>query len=339
MQKILVTGGCGYIGSHTVVELLNKSYDVVIIDDLSNSDGSALEGIRKITGREIVHYPISVNDKKGLQEFFIKEGKIDAVIHFAAFKAVNESVENPLMYYQNNIGGLITLLEVLKENDCQRMIFSSSCSVYGNASEFPVSEKTPLGEIQSPYARTKLMAEQILEDLCKTEPLFSSIILRYFNPAGAHISNNIGESPTVNASNLVPVITETAIGKRKEFTVFGNDYDTRDGSCIRDYIHVSDIASAHVCAVDHILKTMHQPNYDIFNLGSAHGNTVLEVISTFEKVNNILPAFRIGPRRVGDVISIYADNSKAREILSWSPQFDLDQIVRTAWAWEKKRQA
>lgn len=334
--KILVTGGCGYIGSHTVVELIKKGYEVVIIDDLSNSDGSALEGIEEITGIRIKCHNINVGDEVALEQFFSGE-KIDAIIHFAAFKAVNESVDQPLKYYDNNIAGLLTLLKVMKNNGCHKLIFSSSCSVYGNAAELPVDENTPLGEIESPYARTKLMGEQILSDLAKSDQNSDFIALRYFNPAGAHLSNKIGESPTINASNLVPVITETAIGKRKNFTVFGNDYNTSDGTCVRDYIHVSDIGAAHACAVDLLMEKGKKSNFDLINLGSATGNTVMEVIHAFENVNNIFPEYEIGPRRPGDVISIYADNRKAVELLKWKPVYDLNDIVRTAWEWEKKR--
>lgn len=337
MPKILVTGGCGYIGSHTIVELLAKGYDVVSIDDLSNSDGSALQGIFEITGKEIKNYPVNIGSAPDLIRFFEKEGPIDVVIHFAAYKAVYESVQFPLTYYKNNISGLINLMEVMKSFDCNHLIFSSSCSVYGDSEELPVSELTPLGSIQSPYARTKLMGEQILEDCTLADKTLKVISLRYFNPAGAHLSNHIGESPTVNASNLVPVITENAIGKRSGITVFGNDYPTSDGTCVRDYIHVSDIGEAHALAVDYVLNSMEVDNYEVFNLGSAKGNTVLEVIDTFQKVNNVTLNYNIGPRREGDVIAVYADNKKATEKLHWNPELNLEDIVRTAWEWEKKR--
>ena len=248
MGKILVTGGCGYIGSHTIVELIQLGYEVVCIDDLSNSDGSAIAGIESITGVKVKNTKISVGDSVALQTFFKEEGPIEAVIHFAAFKAVNESVIFPLKYYQNNLASLLALIETMKSYHCNNLIFSSSCSVYGDAETLPVNEQTTLGVIQSPYARTKLIGEEILQDCCLADPEFKVIALRYFNPAGAHISNFIGESPTINASNLVPVITETAIGKRQEMSVFGDDYPTRDGTCIRDYIHVSDIGSAHAIA-------------------------------------------------------------------------------------------
>ncbi|MFZ1356848.1 MAG: UDP-glucose 4-epimerase GalE, partial [Saprospiraceae bacterium] len=238
MGKILVTGGCGYIGSHTIVELIQLGYEVVCIDDLSNSDGSAIAGIESITGVKVKNTKISVGDSVALQTFFKEEGPIEAVIHFAAFKAVNESVTFPLKYYQNNLASLLVLIETMKSYHCNNLIFSSSCSVYGDAETLPVNEQTTLGVIQSPYARTKLIGEEILKDCCIADPEFKVIALRYFNPAGAHISNFIGESPTINASNLVPVITETAIGKRQEMSVFGDDYPTRDGTCIRDYIHV-----------------------------------------------------------------------------------------------------
>lgn len=337
MSRILVTGGCGYIGSHTIVELLAKGYDVVSIDNLSNSDGSALNGILEITGKEIKNYAINIGSAPDLIRFFEKEGPIDVVIHFAAFKAVNESVQFPVSYYKNNISGLINLMEVMKSFNCNHLIFSSSCSVYGDSKALPVSELTPLGSIQSPYARTKLIGEQILEDCTLADKSLKVISLRYFNPAGAHKSNQIGESPTVNASNLVPVITETAIGKRNETTVFGNDYPTKDGTCVRDYIHVSDIGEAHALAVDYVINSMDTVNYEVFNLGSAKGNTVLEVIDAFQKVNGIPLNYRIGPRREGDVIAIYADNKKAMDNLDWHPEFNLEDIVKSAWEWEKKR--
>jgi len=337
MGKILVTGGCGYIGSHTIVELIQLGYEVVCIDDLSNSDGSAIEGIESITGVKVKNTKISVGDSVALETFFKEEGPIEAVIHFAAFKAVNESVIFPLKYYQNNLASLLVLIETMKDYHCNNLIFSSSCSVYGDAETLPVNEQTALGVIQSPYARTKLIGEEILQDCCLADPEFKVIALRYFNPAGAHISNFIGESPTINASNLVPVITETAIGKRFEMSVFGDDYPTRDGTCIRDYIHVSDIGSAHAIAIEYMRDRMGTTNFDIFNLGSANGNTVLEVIHAFEKSNGLSPKFKIVPRRAGDVIAIYADNRKALDLLNWKIKHNLEDIVRTAWEWEKKR--
>ncbi len=337
MSKILVTGGCGYIGSHTVVELIEAGFEVICVDDLSNSDGSALHGIKAITGKDVTFYKYDIGDTDKMQEVFDREGRIDGIIHFAAFKAVNESVQFPLKYYVNNVAGLISLLQLALKNRCNRFLFSSSCSVYGDADRLPVSESSPLGEIRSPYARTKLICEEILIDLASSGSTMKSIALRYFNPAGAHPSNEIGESPTINASNLVPVITETAIGKRPGFTVFGQDYDTRDGTCIRDYIHVSDIAAAHALAMKLLLKSHYTLPFDIYNLGSATGNTVLEVIDAFVRVNDIKPNYVIGPRRAGDVVAVYADNSKAKEQLGWKLRYNLDDIVRTAWNWEKKR--
>lgn len=337
MSKILVTGGCGYIGSHTIVELIESGFEVVCVDDLSNSDGSALQGIKAITGKDVTFYNYDAGDINRMQEVFTREGRIDGIIHFAAFKAVNESVQLPLKYYVNNVSGLANLLQTALKNGCNRFLFSSSCSVYGDADQLPVSESSPLGEIRSPYARTKLICEEILMDLASSGSPMKSIALRYFNPAGAHPSNEIGESPTINASNLVPVITETAIGKRPGFTVFGQDYDTRDGTCIRDYIHVSDIAAAHALATKLLLENHYTLPFDIYNLGSATGNTVLEVIDAFVRVNEIRPNHVIGPRRAGDVVAVYADNSKAREHLSWKLRYNLDDIVRTAWNWEKRR--
>lgn len=339
MSKVVVTGGCGYIGSHTIVELIRKGFDVICVDDLSNSDGSALQGIENITGQAVRFYQADAGDGAAMDSIMSKEGPVEGIVHFAAFKAVNESVHDPLKYYSNNVAGLISLLEVAIRHRCLRFIFSSSCSVYGDADVLPVSESSPLGEIRSPYARTKLICEDILRDIAASGSSLKSVALRYFNPAGAHPSNEIGESPTVNASNLVPVITETAVRKRERFTVFGDDYDTRDGTCIRDYIHVSDIAEAHALAMVLLLDSDYTPSFDLYNLGSACGNTVLEVIDTFSRVNQVYPDYEIGPRRDGDVIAVYADNSKAIHGLKWQPRYSLEDIVRTAWAWEKKRSA
>lgn len=336
MKTILVTGGCGYIGSHTIVELIQSGYQAISLDNLSNSNEKVLEGIEKITGKQVQNYRLDVNDKDGLRQLFSLH-KIDGVIHFAALKAVNESVHFPLSYYRNNIGGLIALLEVMEENHCRNFIFSSSCSVYGNSADVQVTETTPVAEPESPYARTKLMGEQILTDLSKADAEMQIVSLRYFNPAGAHPSNEIGESPTVNASNLVPVTTETAIGLRQSLTVFGSDYPTRDGTCIRDYIHVADIAQAHVLAMDFILSGRNTKNYEVFNLGTGNGNTVLEVLQTFEKVNQTKVNYVLGGRRDGDVIAIYANNEKAKNALGWHLNFSIDDIMRTAWQWEKKR--
>jgi len=339
MRKVIVTGGCGYIGSHTIVELIREGFDVVCVDDLSNSDGSALRGIENITGKTVRFYQADAGDSTAMDSIMSKEGPVNGIVHFAAFKAVNESVQDPLKYYSNNVAGLISLLEVAIRHQCLRFIFSSSCSVYGDAELLPVSESSPLGEIRSPYARTKLICEDILRDLAASGSPMKSVALRYFNPAGAHPSNEIGESPTINASNLVPVITETAIGKRERFTVFGDDYDTRDGTCIRDYIHVSDIAGAHALAMGLLLNPGYTLPFDLYNLGSARGNTVLEVIDTFSRINQVHPNYEIGPRRPGDVIAVYADNSKAKRQLAWQPRYSLEDIVRTAWAWEQKRSA
>jgi len=336
MGKILVTGGCGYIGSHTIVELVEHGFEVISVDNLSNSDEQVLTGIEKTTGIYVQNYAIDVNDRVGLDELFSKED-IEGVIHFAALKSVNESVNEPMLYYRNNVSGLINLIDVMQKHDCHRLIFSSSCSVYGNSKEVPVTEDTPLAEPESPYARTKLMGEQILRDMSGGQSGISTIALRYFNPAGAHPGNEIGESPTQNASNLVPVVTETAMGLRKEMTVFGEDYPTRDGTCIRDYIHVTDIAQAHVHALSYILESRNKSPFEIFNLGSGIGNTVLEVINSFQSVTGQSVPHLKGPRRAGDVISIYANNDRAKSALDWKPKYSLDDIMRTAWNWEKKR--
>lgn len=336
MGRILVTGGCGFIGSHTIVELINHGFEVVCIDNLSNSDNAVLDGIYAITGFRVKNYENSVTDRADLENIFHKEN-ITGVIHFAALKSVNESVHQPLLYYQNNIIGLITLLEVMEKFNCHHFIFSSSCSVYGNSLEIPVTEKTPLAEPESPYARTKLIGEQILRDIANSNSLLKSIALRYFNPAGSHPSILIGESPTNNATNLVPVVTKTAIGIASGMTVFGNDYPTRDGTCIRDYIHVSDIAAAHVLALKYLLDQKNQDKFEIFNLGTGVGNTVLEVIHSFEKLTGIKLNYQIGERRMGDVIEIYANNDKAKERLNWKINYNIDDIMQTAWEWELKR--
>lgn len=336
-KKILVTGGCGYIGSHTIVDLIEKGFQVICLDNLSNADESALEGIYEITGVRVTNYQVDLCDKKALATVFEKNPDIAGIIHFAALKSVGESVFNPLLYYHNNITGLINLLDCAKEHHIRHFIFSSSCSVYGNSDELPVTEATPLKEAESPYARTKQMGEDIIRDFTKVNSTFDAIILRYFNPAGAHDSALIGESPTNEANNLVPVITETAIGKRAGMTVFGDDYDTRDGSCIRDFIHVMDLADAHSKALQYILQEANDSNCEVFNLGTGDGVTVLEAIRAFESINNIQLNYQIGPRREGDVVAVYADRTAAYEKLGWEPQHSIESIMLSAWKWEQRR--
>lgn len=336
MKTVLVTGGAGYIGSHTCVELLNKNYNVIVADNLSNSRRESLDAVKKITGKEVTFYQADLCDKNAAENIFAKH-KIDATIHFAAFKAVNESVENPLMYYRNNLLSLINLLEIYSEKKLQNFLFSSSCSVYGDADDLPVTEKTLLKKAESPYGNTKQIGEEILSDVVKQNS-FSAIALRYFNPAGAHDSALIGEFPLQPPNNLVPVITQTAIGLRKSMTVFGGDYDTKDGSCVRDYIHVVDIARAHIIAIEHLLDGKNKNRFEIYNLGTGEGNTVLEAIQTFEKVNGVLLNYTVGPRREGDVVKVYADTKKAWNDLGWKTEKSLEDIMRSAWAWEKHLQ-
>ena len=333
--KILVTGGCGYIGSHTIVDLLEQGFDVISVDNLSNADTSALDGIEKITGVRVPNYPIDLVDEAATNRLFTEHPDIKGIIHFAALKAVGESVEQPLRYFKNNLNSLINILDQMAKRDIGHLIFSSSCSVYGNAEQLPVTEQTPLKEAESPYARTKQMGEQIIEDFARRYPKLKSILLRYFNPAGAHVSGFIGESPKNKANNLVPVITETGIGKRAEVVVFGNDYQTRDGSCIRDYIHVMDLAHAHTRALFYSMSDEQTNNTEIFNLGIGEGVTVLEAIHAFESVTKQPLNYRIGPRRPGDVVAIYANNEKAAQKLKWTPKRNIQDIMATAWAWEQ----
>lgn len=334
--KILVTGGCGYIGSHTIVDLLENGYEVVSVDNLSNADEQALEGIAQITGIRVRNHNIDLAERAPTLDFFKKEA-FTGVIHFAALKQVGESVEQPLRYYQNNLNSLLNVIEGMEETACHHLIFSSSCSVYGNSEELPVTEQTARQEAESPYARTKQMGEDILFDYCRIHPAFNTALLRYFNPAGAHPSALIGEAPANPASSLAPVITETAIGKRKEMTVFGVDYDTRDGSCIRDYIHVSDLAHAHTLALDYLLAQKQSSNCELFNLGIGEGVSVLEAIKAFETVTGVKLNYRLGKRRPGDVVAVYADNKKAATALGWQPTYGINDIMKTAWAWEQKR--
>ncbi|MEM1215881.1 MAG: UDP-glucose 4-epimerase GalE [Bacteroidota bacterium] len=334
--KILVTGGCGYIGSHTIVDLLGNGYEVVSVDNLSNATEGALAGIEKITGQRIVNHQIDLAERAPTMELF-KAERFTGVIHFAALKAVGESVEQPLRYFHNNINSLLNVIAGMQATDCDKLIFSSSCSVYGNTTDLPVTEATPRQPAESPYARTKQMGEDILADYCQIAPDFKAVMLRYFNPAGAHPSSLIGEAPSNPALNLVPVITETAIGKRESMTVFGNDYATRDGSCIRDYIHVMDLARAHTLALDLLIDRRQKTNCELFNLGIGAGVTVLEAIHAFEQESGRSLNYKIGPRRAGDVVAIYANYDKAAAELGWQPQHDINDIMRSAWAWEQVR--
>lgn len=333
MKKILVTGGCGYIGAHTIVDLIENGFEVVSIDNNSRSTQALLTGIKKITGIEVKNYQVDLCNYDETCAVFQENPDIAGIIHFAAYKAVGESVEKPLAYYENNLFSLINMLKSAAEFDVSNFIFSSSCTVYGNPDEIPVTESSPLKPAESPYGNTKKMGEQIVSDFSNVSGV-KSVLLRYFNPVGAHPSIEIGELPIGRPQNLVPAITQTAIGKIKELTVFGDDYDTRDGSCIRDYIHVSDIASAHTLAMQYLIGKRNESPVSIFNLGTGNGVTVLEAIKAFEKVSGKKLNYKIGPRRPGDVIATYANNTLAVSTLGWKIKYDLDQMMDTAWKWE-----
>ncbi len=336
-MKILVTGGAGYIGSHTILEILEQTtWDVISADNFLRSTPNTFERIKKISGKEIKNYNIDLCDLEKIRSLFIENKDIQGVIHFAALKSVPESVANPELYYSNNNDSLKNILACVKEFGIKNFIFSSSCSVYGNIKSLPVNENTPLEKTQSPYAETKVQGEKILLDFSKSNPTIKSIALRYFNPVGAHISGLTGEVPLGKPDNIVPAITQTAIGKLEQFNVFGNDYNTRDGSCIRDYIHVTDIASAHVLALQYLINSGNALNFDIINLGSGNGVTVLEAIKAFEKVSGKKLNYKIAPRREGDVEAIYSDSSKAKQLLNWSAKYNIEQMMDTAWKWQGK---
>lgn len=337
MSVIIVTGGCGYIGSHTIVDLIENGYDVVSFDSLIRSEESVINGINKITGKTIINEQVDLCNETEVKKAFDKYDNISGVIHFAAFKTVPESIKNPILYYQNNITSLLNVLKQVQNRNIKYFVFSSSCSVYGNPSKLPVTEKTEIKKAECPYAHTKQIGEEMCLEISKLKNI-KTVMLRYFNPAGAHPSINIGEKPYNTSDNLVPIIAQTAIGKIKQMNVFGNDYNTKDGSCIRDYIHVMDIAHAHTLAINHMSK-MSNKNVEIFNLGSEVGKTVLEVIEAFERVNEIKLNYKIVNRRPGDVESIYANCNMAKKALGWETKFNLDNIVKTAWEWEKAMNA
>lgn len=334
MKKILVTGGCGYIGSHTIVDLLESGYDVVNIDNLSRSSNRILEGVEQITGCTVKNYVVDLCNFEETYAVFHEHPDIAGIIHFAAYKAVGESVEKPLLYFENNLVSLINLLKCMAEFRIPHFVFSSSCTVYGNPDVIPVTEETMPKPAESPYGYTKQMGEQIVSETIKSL-LSTAILLRYFNPVGAHPSGLIGELPIGRPQNLVPAITQTAIGKLPEMTVHGNDYNTRDGSCIRDFIHVCDLAHAHTLALHYLLERKNFSACEVFNLGSGNGYTVLEAIKAFESVSGTQLKYRIGARRPGDVIAIYANNDKARNYLGWEPRLSLEEMMRTAWQWEQ----
>ena len=333
MATILVTGGCGYIGSHTLVDLLENGFDVISIDDLSRSSEYALAGIEKITGKKVKNYKVDLKNFDETLAVFQENDSIAGIIHFAAYKAVGESVEESLLYYENNLFSLINLLKCAAEFDVPHFVFSSSCTVYGSPASIPVTESTPMQPAESPYGATKQMGETIVRDMFSNNG-GAAILLRYFNPVGAHPSALIGETPLGKPQNLVPAITQTAIGKLPTMKVFGNDYPTRDGSCIRDYIHVCDIAHAHTLALQYLQANKYTENCEVFNLGTGNGITVLEAIRMFEEVSGRSLAYSMGARRPGDVMAIYANNEKAVQQLGWSIRYDLKQMMRTAWNWE-----
>ena len=335
MNKILVTGGCGYIGSHTIVDLIQHGFDVISADNNSRSNANILEGVERITGKKIKNYLVDLCVFDDTHAVFQENPDVIGVIHFAAFKAVGESVEHPLRYFDNNINSLINILRCCEEFSIPNFVFSSSCTVYGNPDESPVTEETPTKLAESPYGYTKQMGEQIVQQTVNSNKI-QSILLRYFNPVGAHTSIEIGELPIGKPANLVPAITQTAIGKLPQMQVFGNDYPTRDGSCVRDYIHVSDIAHAHTLALNYLIAQKNTRNCEVFNLGTGNGYTVLEVINTFEKVSETKLNYQISGRRAGDIVGIFANNEKAKQQLGWVPKYNLEDMMRTAWQWELK---
>lgn len=336
MSKVLVTGGCGYIGSHAIVDLINEGYEVISVDNYLNSSPDTMVQIEKITSQKVKNYAVDLCNLDELEQIF-RDEQIDSIIHFAALKAVGESVQKPIVYYRNNIAGIINLLDCAIKHDVKHFIFSSSCTVYGQAKELPVTELTEQQTAESPYGYSKQVCERIIIDSLKDKNM-NAILLRYFNPAGAHESNLIGESPINPPLNLVPIITEVAIGKRESLTVFGDDYETKDGSCVRDYIHVMDLADAHTKSLKWLeSKGLPFGEYETFNLGTGEGVTVLEAIQAFESVSEEKLNYSIGARRPGDISAIYANHTKAHDLLNWTPKRGIREIMQSAWNWEQKR--
>lgn len=334
--KIIVTGGLGFIGSHVVVELQNEGFEVVIIDNLSNSSKEVLNGIIDITGIEPIFEEFDLREKEAVSAFFKNHSDIEGVIHFAASKAVGESVQLPLLYYENNLASLIYLLQELEQLPTANFIFSSSCTVYGQADELPITEAAPTKTAESPYGNTKQIGEEIIRDTAKVSKKLNAIALRYFNPIGAHESAKIGELPIGTPQNLVPFITQTGIGIREQLSVFGDDYPTQDGTCIRDYIHVVDLAKAHVAALKRLIEKNNSESYEVFNIGTGKGSSVLEVIHAFEEVSGQKLNYKIVDRREGDITAAYADTKKANQVLGWKSQYNLKDALLSAWNWEKK---
>ncbi|WP_299012869.1 UDP-glucose 4-epimerase GalE [uncultured Polaribacter sp.] len=335
MKKILVTGGLGFIGSHTVVELQNKGFEVVIIDDLSNTTLKVLDSITEITGKKPEFHQIDLRIKSDVK-FFFDTNKIDGIIHFAAFKAVGESVQNPLDYYENNIGSLVYILQEMRNRKLDNFIFSSSCTVYGQADELPITENAPVKKAESTYGNTKQIGEEIIQETCKAHGL-NAIALRYFNPIGAHESIKIGELPLGIPQNLIPFVTQTAAGIRKELSVFGNDYSTEDGTAIRDYIHVVDLAKAHIAALNRLIENRNKEKFEFFNVGSGTGSSVLEVIKAFEKASKKPLNYKIVGRREGDITAAYADTTIANKELNWKTEKSLDEALDSAWKWQQQQ--
>ncbi len=331
-MRILVTGGAGYIGSHTCVELLQAGHDIVVVDDLSNSKVEALQRVQRLANKSLDFFQASLLDTAGTSEAFQKD-PVDAVIHFAAFKAVGESVEKPLEYYHNNVSGTINLLDIMRRHNCRNLVYSSSCTVYGEPQQVPITEEQPTSAAESPYGWTKLMTEQIMRDLYVSDGSWNFTLLRYFNPVGAHPSGEIGEDPHGIPNNLMPYITQVAIGRLPQLRVFGNDYPTPDGTGIRDYIHVVDLAAAHVCAVEKLAANQGVATY---NLGTGRGSSVLEVIAAFEKATGVNIPYEVVGRRPGDVVAAYADPSQARAELGWVAQRNLEDMCRDGWNWQQK---
>lgn len=338
MRKILVTGGCGYIGSHTIVDLIENGYDVISVDNNSRSNPVILKGVEQITGKKIKNYKVDLCNFDDTFAIFQENTDITGIIHFAAYKAVGESVEKPLLYFENNLNSLINLLKCVQEFQIPYFVFSSSCTVYGEPDKMPVTEQSPLKPAQSPYGHTKQIGEQIVNEFCRSVPT-KSILLRYFNPAGAHPSIAIGEMPVGKPQNLMPAITQTAIGRISKMVVYGSDYPTRDGSCIRDFIHICDLANAHTLALQYMEKNEMSNSCEAINLGSGTGISVLEAIHAFEKVSGIKLSYETGPRRPGDIKAIFANNDLAKKLLGWRPRFSLEDILETAWNWELRLKA
>jgi UDP-glucose 4-epimerase len=335
-MQIAVTGGLGFIGSHTAVELQQAGYEVVIVDNCSNASENVLDGIEHITGVRPRFEKFDLRDRALVSDFFKRYPDLGGIIHFAASKAVGESVEEPLLYYENNLATLIYLLQELTQKQKAHFIFSSSCTVYGQAETMPITESAPVQAAESPYGNTKQIGEEIIRDSCKVRPGLQAISLRYFNPIGAHPSAQIGELPLGVPQNLVPFITQTGIGLREQLSVFGDDYPTPDGTCIRDYIHVVDLARAHLVALERLLSGTNPTNYEVFNVGTGTGSSVLEVIDSFQRVSGVALNYKVVGRRPGDVVSAYADTDKANKVLGWKAESTLDDAMRSAWAWEQR---